>query len=125
MTTLAKAITLIIILKGIVNLLYPTGYKKISLSFAQRSSIVKRIYGIIVFLLGFLLIYSTRIYLVVPSVHWIIAVSGILLIISGFITALLPNKMSDLWVWFYKDKTFNSIVGIIFIVGGIILYASI
>jgi len=118
----AKIITVIIIIKGIIGLLFPGFVKKSVEYFNAGKSGPKRLYGIFLILLGSLFIYLTRVELAVPVVHWIVAITGIYIILAGLFILMVPGLLGKMLVWFYKEKGPTSLIGFIALVIGIVLY---
>ncbi|MFC2061848.1 DUF2065 family protein [Elusimicrobiota bacterium] len=122
MTTLAKIISLIIIIKSAGALFFPSFMLKIAEKLLKIKDSTKRIGGLIYILLGAFFIYLTRVYLEIPLVHWVIAVTGIYIILVGIVLAAVPALLSRFVVWFFQEKEPVSVIGLIIMTGGLVLY---
>lgn len=122
MTTVARIIAVVIVVKGIGLLIFPGKLKRAAENFKKMKNSMKRWMGLLCTITGFILFYLTRVHLEIPMVHWIIAVFGILMILEGFFLLTLPSMVGKVGVWFYEEKGPTSIIGLILVIGSLMLY---
>jgi uncharacterized protein YjeT (DUF2065 family) len=122
MTVLAKITALVIIVKGLVWVLFPAFPKKTADMFNNTDNSKKRITGLVCFILGLMLFYFTRIYLTAPLVHWVVALTGIYMVMLGIAMLVIPGVAGKIAVWFYREKEQAAVTGIVLSTGGAVLY---
>ncbi len=122
MSTVAKIISLMIVIDGLFLLFFPSSIKKMMEYFNKIKSIKKRLIGLLQLVIGVILLYLTRVYLVTLLPHWIIAVTGIILLLKGIFLFAVPTTATKVVVWYVKEKGCVSLTGFILLLGGIILF---
>ena len=91
MTTVAKIIVIITVVKGLVMLIVPSYVRKAVEYFGGMENNRKRLIGLFEIILGLLLVYFSRAEISMPLVHWIVAVTGIFMVLYGLIFTVVPG----------------------------------
>ena len=121
MEIIAVIISGIITLEGLIALFIPGKAAEVSEEFSRLESGLKRVLGIFLLAAGAVLFFLTRIYLALTLVHWIVAVYGIFLVLTGLFLALLPSPAGRMLAWFYSEKSPVQLIGFILSGAGITL----
>ncbi|MFC2091339.1 DUF2065 family protein [Elusimicrobiota bacterium] len=122
MILLAKLISLVIIAKGLLMFIFPVFIGKCAGKFYDLESKKKRLLGIVFVLCGLMLVIISRRQLTVPLVHWVIAVCGIMMVLYSTVIVVIPEISSKFVLWFCREKPPVSLIGLLSVFGGIILY---
>lgn len=118
----AKIISIILIIKGCLLLIFPSFIKKTAEGFNTIENSQKRSLGLLIIFIGAGLITLGRIDLTVPLVHWLVTVAGLLAVMEGLFLLIFPVAVGKVAVWFYREKGPTSLIGIILLAAGIVLY---
>ncbi len=122
MTTAAKIICALIFLEGIIALFFPYLMKTSTEDFNKSSKAVKGRIGAITAAAGAVLIYLTRVLISEPLVHWIVAVSGIYMMLAGLCMIIFPSAAGRAAAWFYGEKKTTSLIGLTMMGGSLLLF---
>lgn len=118
----AKIICILLIVKGVILLFFPSFIKKTAENIDLIESSQKRLLGLFIILVGAGLVILGRIDLAVPVIHWLVTVAGLLFVMEGLFLLIVPGVVGRVAVWFYREKGPTSLIGLILLAGGIVLY---
>lgn len=122
MTFAAKLISLLIIGEGILYLFFPSAVIKAVSDFCASANSWKRKAGFIFFAAGAGLIYLALSLLSGPFAHWVVAVCGVFLALTGLFIFVVPDAATKFLKWFYIENKAVSFAGFFLIAGGLLIY---
>ncbi|MGM0567858.1 MAG: DUF2065 family protein [Elusimicrobiota bacterium] len=121
-TLIAKVLSVLIIMEGIIYLLFPSFIRSTVIDFCDSKNAWKRKAAVIIFLLGAGLIYLTRTFMGGLYAHWVVAVCGVYFVLCGLFISLIPAAASKFLRWFYVDNKAVIFTGFVLTAGGWIVF---